>query len=262
MLKFSRKYCVIIVEMMAAAVAGECTRTMPSLRSHVTSTLSSLDILVYALDTQCSIVAKTARLVVMEDSWNRDLSPYKLLSTLESYEERELVAIAYYQVLLKGLDNWIFEEELDKSHHHALHIGVSRLSAEWEAIFSDWGPLFNLGIRREHPFTGRYGPQMLECTVNGEIHSKIWRALAARKLHPFDVIGKLNLVREMTTLDRYSDVVLPAVNRQLRPIKQTLHSFFQDPQRPTSGIIFQAIFNFPFVFTYPLLCNTSAADGL
>ena len=228
-IKFSRKYCITIVETTAAAIAGRLTKTVLLLRSHVTPTLSSLDILMYALDTECSIVAKTARLAVEEDLWTRESSPYELLSLLQGHEERELIAVAYYQVLLKGMSNWMFEEELNKSQHHALYIGIARLSAEWESIFSVWGESFNVPIKRDHFYTNHHGIQTLECTVSGEVHGKIWRALAEKNLYTFDVIGRLNLVKGMDDLDRHDDVVLPIVNRQLKHTKLILHTFFQDP---------------------------------
>jgi len=220
---------------MATTVAEELTKTAASLRSRVTCTLSTLDILIYALDTRSSTIAKTARLIINEDLWNRQLSPYKLLSALDGYGEGELVAVAYYQILLKGMDDWISEEELDKSHHHALFIGIARLSAEWDSIFSDWGTAFYVGTRHDHqyyPNTNHYTPQTIGCLIYGEILGKIWSALAAQKLHSFDVIGRLNVVKAMTSLDRYKDLVLPNVDSQLSRVKRTLYSFFRDSRYP------------------------------
>ncbi|KAF8331335.1 uncharacterized protein EI90DRAFT_3154590 [Cantharellus anzutake] len=221
--KLAHKYCLSVMENMAASAALNLAADAELLRSHTTASLTPLDILVHALDVECEELAVTARNVVKEDLWASTLCPYDVISGLNNYNEGEVQATAYYQILLKGQNNWLYEKRLDRSHHHYLYIGIANLSAEWESVFADWGSLFHVGIHM--PVTNGWNIWCVYC----ELHSRIWRNLGAKRFQQFDVLGKLKAIKSWTTFPKYSEVVLPAVTEQINRIEGKIHSFFQDP---------------------------------
>ncbi|KAF8331334.1 uncharacterized protein EI90DRAFT_3123485 [Cantharellus anzutake] len=229
--KLAHKYCLSLVEDLAASISTNLATDAVSLRSRTTASLTPLDILICALDVKCEKLAVIARNVVKEDLWASRLCPYAVISRLNNYDEKEVRATAYYQVLLKGSDHWLHEQQLDRSHHYSLYAGITNLSAQWELIFSDWGSLFHIGIQKNIP--GYSYSSHIQYTEYGEIHSQIWRNLAEKKFQPFDVLGKLKAIRSWTGLPRFQDIVRPAVNTEIKRIKSTLHVFFQDPYTKT-----------------------------
>jgi len=174
-LTLAHKYCAVDMEARAKAIAIDLTRA-EVIRTHITPTLSAIQIFDTALLVDSPEMIATAKVAIIADFREKNIPPRSMLALGERHRDGKMIALAYYQIMLSGRRTWMTDETLSNKHKQDLIQLMLFCVDEWDSIAREWGS------------TGTI-PHDHMCRSPGRVLEGAWSNNLA--VPSWDVIGKL-----------------------------------------------------------------------
>ncbi|KAF8313340.1 uncharacterized protein EI90DRAFT_3136729 [Cantharellus anzutake] len=134
-LQISNKYCCEVIEGLARPLAVRMTQK-ENIRSHIDSSLSALSIFRIGIKASEPSIYRNAWELILESFRKQKMTSYDLIDEGRRSGLRELLASAFYEVMISGRKKWDEEPGLTLHERQALTRGMLSCTEDWDAFVS------------------------------------------------------------------------------------------------------------------------------